>query len=256
MTTQGTDARGVKATETTLEIVEHLYEADGSRLYEIADALGLANSTVHQHLNTLTADGYVVKEDEQYYVGLEFLHVASYARTRKKPNRVSASVVKKAYEKTGEPMWFIVEENGRAYHVYQYPESRDSVIDTRPGKRVYLHANAAGKSILAHLDRERVHEIIDRWGMPPITENTITDEDELFATLDRVRERGYAYNREEHVLGYGGIAAPVNRQDGTVVGALATGAPMRHLEGELIEEVLPKQMLELVNEFELQIEFS
>jgi len=256
MATHDTGARRVKATDTTLEIVEHLYESEGSRLYEIANELELANSTVHQHLNTLVTDGYVVKEDEQYYVGLEFLHVASYARRRKKASRVSASVVKKGYEKTGEPMWFIVEENGRGYHVYQYPENRDSVIDTRPGKRIYLHANAAGKSILAHMDRAKVEDIIDHWGMPAITENTITDEEELYAALERVRERGYAYNREEHVLGYGGIAAPVTKHDGAVVGALATGAPMQHLEGELFEEKLPKQILELVNEFELQIEFS
>jgi DNA-binding IclR family transcriptional regulator len=256
MATHDTDVRRVQATDTTLEIIECLSGADGRRLHEIADELGLANSTVHQHLNTLVTDGYVVREDKQYYVGLEFLHVASYARRRRKANRVSASVVRKAYEKTGEPMWFIVEENGRGYHVYQYPQNRDSVIDTRPGKRIYLHANAAGKSILAHLDRERVDEIVDRWGMPAITENTITDRGELFAALERVRERGYAYNREEHVLGYGGIAAPVTRQDGTVVGALATGAPMQHLEGNPLEEDLPQQMLELVNEFELQIEFS
>jgi DNA-binding IclR family transcriptional regulator len=256
MPTHDTDARRVKATETTLEIVECLYQSDGRRLHEVADELELANSTVHQHLNTLIADGYVVKEDGQYYVGLEFLHVASYARRRRKANRVSASVVRKAYEKTGEPMWFITEENGRGYHVYQYPQNRDSVIDTRPGKRIYLHANAAGKSILAHLDRERVDEIIHRWGMPAITENTITDKEELFDALERVRERGYAHNHEEHVLGYGGIAAPVTKQDGTVVGALATGAPMQHLEGELMQEVLPEKILEVVNEFELQIEFS
>jgi DNA-binding IclR family transcriptional regulator len=256
MTAHDTTARKVKATGTTLEIIEHLYESDGSRLHEIADELGLANSTVHQHLNTLTTDGYVVKEGQRYHVGLEFLHVASYARRRKKANRVSATLVEKAYEKTGEPMWFIVEENGRCYHVYQYPQRRDSVIDTRPGKRIYLHANAAGKSILAHLDQERVDEIIDRWGMPAITENTITDRDELAATLDRVRERGYAYNKEEHVLGYGGVAAPVTKRDGTVVGALATGAPMQHLQGELMNDVLPEQMLELVNEFELQIKFA
>ncbi len=256
MATHDTDVRRVKATETTLEIIQYLYQSDGRRLHEIADELGLANSTVHQHLNTLITDGYVVKEDGQYYPGLEFLHVASYARRRKKANRVSTSVVRKAYEKTEKAMWFIVEENGRGYHVYQYPQNRDSVIDTRPGKRIYLHANAAGKAILAHLDQDRVDEIIDRWGMPAITESTITDREELFDALGRVRERGYAYNREEHVLGYGGVAAPVTRRDGTVVGALATGAPMQHLEGELMEQVLPEQMLELVNEFELQIEFS
>jgi len=248
--------RTVQATETSIAIVKHLRDAGGARLHEVADELGLANSTVHQHLETLRNDGFVVNEGETYHVGFEFLQVASYARNRTKANRVSRSIVRKTAEKTDEQAQFIVEENGRGYHVYTYPLDQGRTIDTRPGKRIYLHANAAGKSILAHLDDQRVHEILDRWGMPTITENTITHREELFDELERTLDRGYAFNREEHVLGYCGVAVPVTRQNGTVVGALAIGGPKHRYEGELMEEALPDQMLEMANEFELQLEFS
>jgi DNA-binding IclR family transcriptional regulator len=248
--------RTVKAVETSIEVIQYLRDSDGSRLHEVADELGLANSTVHQHLSTLVEDGFVVREGDTYHVGLEFLQVASYARNRTKANKVSRSIVRKTAEKTDEQAQFIVAENGRGYHVYTYPLDRGRAIDTRPGKQIYLHANAAGKSILAHLDEERVHEILDRWGMPPVTENTITDRDELFAELERTRERGYGYNREEHVLGYCGVAAPVTDQNDTVVGALAIGGAKHRFEGELMDERLPEQILEMANEFELQLKFS
>jgi len=249
-------ARKVKATQTSIEIVRYLRDADGARLNEIAAETGLADSTVHQHLCTLVETGFVAKEDGTYHVGLEFLQMASHARDRTVERRVSPSIVERTAEKTGEQAQFIVEENGRGYHVYTYPLDQRRMIDTRPGKRIYLHANSAGKAILAHLPDERVEAILDRWGMPAVTEHTLTDREELFAVLERVRERGYAYNREEHVLGYCGVAAPVIRQDETVIGALAMGGPKQRLEGELLDDVLPEQMLEMANEFELQIEFA
>lgn len=250
------EARTVKATETSLAIIDYLQETDGARLSEIAQKLGCANSTVYHHLTTLMNQGYVVREDETYHIGLEFLQVGGYARDRTTVNRLSQTFVESLAEKTGEQAQFIVEENGRGYHVYTAPGEHATPIDTRPGKRIYLHANSSGKSILAHYPTERVEAILDRWGLPTITEYTITDRDAFFDELERVREQGYAYNREEHVLGYCGAAAPVQTQDGAVLGALALGGPTKRLQNGRLEDELTQVLLEVVNEFELQVEFS
>jgi len=47
--------------------------------------------------------------------------------------------------------------------------------DSYIGHRVHLHNTALGQAILAHLPAERVEEIVDRYGLPASTENTITE---------------------------------------------------------------------------------
>ncbi|WP_254544696.1 IclR family transcriptional regulator [Halomarina pelagica] len=252
------DAHGqtVQATETSFTVVEYLKEQDGARLYEVADDLGLANSTAHKHLATLVDLGYVVREGNEYHLGLEFLHIGGLIRDRKKVNRLSMPVVRSLADRTGEQVQFIVEENGRGYHVYTSPGDQAVRVDTRIGKRIYLHANASGKAMMAYWDPERVDAVVDQWGLPAVTQHTITDRDELFEELEAVRERGYAYNLEEHIVGYRGVAAPVCSHDGEVLGALGVGGPTRRLKDDWLREDLPEMTLEAVNEFELKVEFA
>lgn len=248
--------RSVQAADRAFDIVEHLLEADGARLTEVAEAMGVANSTAHNYLCTLRDRGYVVREGDVYRVGLEFLRIGGHARDQRTVNRLSRSVVERLAEETDEHAQFIVEQNGRGYHVYVAPGSRAVRVDTRAGKRIYLHANAAGKAMLAHYDEARVDEILDRWGMPAVTENTITDRAEFEACLERVRDRGYAFNLEEHILGWQGIAAPVRRHDGDVLGALAIGGPTHRLQKADLQEEFAERILECVNELELEVEFA
>ncbi|WP_191906266.1 MULTISPECIES: IclR family transcriptional regulator [unclassified Haloarcula] len=255
MATGSSENRTVQATETAFDIVELLQEQDGAKLHEIATELDLADSTVYHHLNTLIGRRYVVREGDVYYPGLEFLQVGGRARERRRAYRLSESFVQSLAEETGEQVQFIVEENGYGYHVYTTTGEHATSIDTRPGKRIYLHANATGKAIMAFYERERVEEIIDSVGLPALTEHTITDREELFEELETVRERGYAYNWEEHVEGYCGVGVPV-RLEREVLGALALGGPVERVRNEQSRERLTQRVRETVNEMELELKFD
>lgn len=247
--------RTVRAVETAFDIVEFVQERDGARIYEIAEGLELANSTVYHHLNTLIKRRYVTKVGDVYQPGLEFLQVGGYARERTRVNRLSERLVNEVAQETGEQVQFIVEENGYGYHVYTAPGERATPIDTRPGKRIYLHANAAGKAIIAHYPDSRIEEIINAIGLPELTEYTITDPEELAKELDQVRQQGYAFNSEEHVKGYCGIAVPV-QTDEAVLGSLALGGPVERIQNRESEDSLAQKLREAANELELQLKFN
>lgn len=246
----------IQATETSLDIVEHLEAEDGASLSEIATEMDYAVSTVHNHLKTLENRGFVVHENGEYHLGLRFLRLGWYVRNRKPANRLAAKYTTRLADETGEQAHFIVEENGRGYHIQIASGERATPIDSHPGKRIYLHANAAGKAILAYYPRWRVEEILDRWGLPAVTEHTITDREAFLEELADVRDRGYAYNREEHVTGYCGIAAPVREEDGRVLGALAVGGPASRFTADRMKDALPAHLHDVVNEFELDLEFA
>ena len=249
------EMRTVQAVETAFDIVEFLQREDGAPLHEIAEGLGLAESTTYHHLNTLTERRYVIRTGDIYYPGLEFLQVGGKVRKRTRVNRISESFVEALAEETGEQMQFIVEENGFGYHVYTAVGERATSIDTRPGKRIYLHANGAGKTILAFSPDEKVESIIEDVGLPALTKHTITDQEDLFRELDQIQEQGYAYNLQEHVEGWGGVSVPVHGKKG-ILGSLAFGGPIERMENKKSREDLTQTLLEAANEFELELKFN
>jgi DNA-binding IclR family transcriptional regulator len=62
----------VRTVDRTLEILEIIRELDGAGVSEIADRVQVGKSAVHNHLNTLAQREYVVKEGDEYHIGLAF----------------------------------------------------------------------------------------------------------------------------------------------------------------------------------------
>lgn len=243
--------RPVKSTQTTFRILETIEERDGARLTELAEQLDLAKSTVHQQLSTLYDLGYVVKEDERYHLGLKFLTLGEHARSRKEVSRLAKPLVADLAEQTGERAQFMVEEHGRAYYVHTEQGEHAVQADRRVGKRRYLHSSAGGKAILAHMPDDAVSDVIDRWGLPPETEHTITDPKVLFTALEEIRERGYSFNEEESINGLHAVGVPLTYSDGTVFGSFSISGPAHRIKGEVFEETLPDLLLGTANELEL-----
>ncbi|MCO8256836.1 IclR family transcriptional regulator [Haladaptatus sp. AB618] len=249
-------SRTLKSGTTLFRVLESLRESDGASVTELADRLGLAKSTVHVHLSTLKAARYVVQEGDVYYVGLRFLGLSEYARTRKEAYRLAESLVVELAEETDERAQFIAEEHGKGIYLYRETGERAVRTDSGVGKEILLHSTAAGKAILALFPDERIHEIVDRWGLPARTSATITDKKRLWTEIETIRERGYAFNRGENIESLNAVGVPVKRSDGTVIGAFSVSAPAHRLEGERLETQVPELLLGVTNELELKIAYS
>jgi DNA-binding IclR family transcriptional regulator len=256
MTAVDTEGRTVKTTETAFTIIEGLEELDGARVTELADHLGLAASTVHSHLATLYEMGYVVKEGDRYLIGSRFLKLGETAKERKEAYELARPKVKALAEETEERCQFIVEEHGRGVYLHRETGSRAVWTDSGLGKRVFLHSTASGKSVLANLPEERVDAILDRWGLPAQTDNTITDRTELFEELDVIRERGYAVNKEESTDGLRAVGVPVMDGSGDLLGALSVSGPSHRMKGEWFEREIPDLLLGTANELKLNLKYS
>lgn len=246
---------GLAVVERTFRVVSALRELNGARVTELAEHTGLANSTVHRHLNTLYGMGYVVKEGDVYDVGLGFLDVGEYARNRKEAYGLARPKVEELAEETNERCQFMVEEHGRAVYVYVATGTNAVTTDARIGNRLYLHTTSVGKSILAHLPDRRVEGILDRWGLPAQTDRSITSREELYEELQRVREEGVAYNRGGNVEGLRSVGCPLLGPDGTVLGAVSISGPTHRMKGEKYDEQLPGLLLGAANEIELKLEY-
>jgi DNA-binding IclR family transcriptional regulator len=255
MTDEGTPGRRLKTLDTAADVVDTIQELGGADVPTVAARCGLARSTVHGYVTTLEDRGYLVREGTTYHVGLEFLAKGGHARTRKPEYEFVGEKVADLADRTGERVQFIVEENGRGYYVHTATGANAVHVDAAVGKKIHLHASSAGKAILSALPRDRVEEIVDRWGLPTYTDRTITTRDDLYAELDAVRDRGYAVSDEESIEGLRALGVPIC-VDETPLGAISLSGPVHRMKGEWFDREMPDLVLGVGNEIELDLKYQ
>lgn len=245
----------VEATGKSIEILESLKEDGPATLTDIATRLGYSKSTVHRHLATLQREGYVTEGEDGYRIGLLYLDFGIHARDENRLYRAAKEKVDDLADEVEENVWLMVEENGYGVFLYHATDEYPVRTFTREGYRGHLHAFAGGKAVLAHLDPERIDKIVDRRGLPARNDRTITDRDELLAELERVRERGVAFNRRELMRGINAVAAPILNEDDHPLGSISVAGPANRVKGEYLETELPELLLGVTNEIEVNLTY-
>lgn len=232
----------VQATETSFALIELLKEADDAGVTELARALDLSKSTVHDHLYTLRELGYVVREDGRYRLGLQFLDLGDHARNSQNLYHAAKGETDDLVEAVGERGQVMVEENGKGIYIYQVRTDRAVKTDSHIGTTVALHATAVGKSFLAHLPPAERTELLDAIDLRAQTAKTLTDRTALEEQLETIRERGYALNDEERIDGMRAVGAPILSDTGSVLGALSVSGPTTRMNGEWFHEEVPEMV--------------
>lgn len=245
----------VRTTEKTLALIEELRNRGPCGVTELTEGLEMGKSAVHNHLTTLQQHGYVLKEDDEYKLGLKFLEVGGYSRKSMEFYQVAEPEVKSLAAETGELANLLVEEQGMGVYLMRSKGEKAVDLDTYAGLRTYLHTTALGKAILAHLPEERVDEIIEQRGLERVTPQSVGTREELFDVLENVRERGYALDDGERLEGLRCIAAPVKRSSGEVMGSISISAPATRVSDEDFHGELPERVLSAANVIELNINY-
>jgi len=119
--------RSVKTATTVFGIIEYLLETGGATVAEIAESQGMARSTVHSHLATLSTLEYVVRKDGTYQLSLKFLKHGILVRDDLQLTEVAPPIIAELSAKTGEVSWILVEEHGKA--VYLARATGDQAIE-------------------------------------------------------------------------------------------------------------------------------
>ncbi|CDK39034.1 IclR family transcriptional regulator [Halorubrum sp. AJ67] len=255
MTDNDTDSSGrqIDAVENAFNIIESIQELEQCGVTELADQLDIPKSTAHIHLQTLRNLGYVVKEDGKYQLGLRFLELGGRVRHNRSIFQAARSEVDELARSTGEVGTIGYEENGQRVLVYR-TEPFEGVSDNAPtGEFTRMHWTAVGKALLSQRTDDEIRDIVDRFGLPRATENTITELDELLNEIDEIRTQGYSIENEERVQGVKSIAIPI-RDDANQAGnsAISISGPKHRFDDERIESELLSALRNAANVIELQ----
>jgi len=255
MPKKSADGRTVKSVENALAIVETLDHLEQAGISEIANELELAKSTVHKHLRTLQECEYVVRKEQDYRLSLRHLKYGKHVLSEVDIVEASQPVIDQIAEETGEAVWTAIEEHGRAVHVAKALGKRAVPSRGGVGERIDIHSSAIGKALLAGLSDDRIDQIIERHGLPAMTQNTITDRAALFEEIEEIRKINVAFNDSESLGGLRAVASPVEH-DGELKGAIALVATENRMQGDYYREELPDLIRGAANEIELRLAYS
>lgn len=250
------DPTAVEATGRSIEILQSLKDDGPATLTEIATRLEYSKSTVHRHLATLERNGYIAEGEDGYQIGLLYLDFGIHVRDENRLYQTAKAKVDDLADDVEENVWLMVEENGFGVFLYHATDEYPVRTFTREGYRGHLHAFAGGKAVLAHLGQDRIDEIVDRRGLPARNPQTITDRDELMAELERVRERGVAFNRKELMRGINAVAVPILDREDEPLGSISVAGPANRVKDDYLETELPELLLGVANEIEVNLTYQ
>jgi IclR family acetate operon transcriptional repressor len=208
----------VPAVDGMLDIVEHLAQCpEACGVTQLSRELGLTTNLVFRIMKRLAERGYVEMDAaSNYQLSTSFFTLGMKLYSRHGLRRQARPFLEALCKKCGETCQLQVPDGDRMLAVEVIAPDKDYFMQVVPGARVYYHANAFGKCVLAHLDESELNRII-ALGMPKLTPNTITNGEKLKQDLATVRETGLAHDRDEYILGGYCIGAPVFDFEGKVV---------------------------------------
>lgn len=250
-------ANPVGAVKNLAQILGVIKDKRGATLAEIESQTELSRSSIHNYVATLQEEEFLVKKNDTYYLSLYFLDFSTIARDRYEVLNAAREEIGELATETGEMVNLLVEEHGRGVHLYRQGGQKALQYAEYTGYRGYLHNSAAGKCILAYLDRDRVKEILQYHGVEQTAKNTITDHDKLYDELDEIREKNIAFDDEESLDGCRCVAAPVmNKSEQEVVGAVSVSGPKRRMKGDWYNEKLPERIRDATNVIEVKLSYN
>jgi DNA-binding IclR family transcriptional regulator len=199
---------------------------------ELSDRLDLAKGTVHGLLRTLHDHGLVEQDpdSDKYQLGPQLLQLSNRYLDLSELRARSLAWSELLSTRTGEAVRVGVPHGDGVlvvHHVFR-PDASLQILEV--GAMLPMHATALGKSVLAFLGESERADVLAA-GLPKLTGRTISTPAALGKELDSVREKGYAVEREEAVLGEVGVAAAIFGRLGAVVGGIGVVGPAERLNG-------------------------
>jgi DNA-binding IclR family transcriptional regulator len=218
---QGAKRGTIQSVDRAARILKAL--ASGPRrlgVSELADRLELSRPTVHGLLQTLQAHGFVEqdRDSDKYQLGAGLLQLGnSYLDLNELRGRSIVHAERLAARADAAVRVGVMHGSSVVvvHHVFR-PDATLQILEV--GAQLPVHASALGKAMLAHAEPGVVDDLTAE-PLPKLTSRTLAER-ALRDELEQVRERGFARERDEAVLGESSIAAAIFDHAGHPVGAI------------------------------------
>jgi DNA-binding IclR family transcriptional regulator len=242
-TRTGAESETVQAVVRALSILEVLSEVSTPiSVTELAKKVGLKLTTVHRLLTTLMSKGFVEQEEQtmRYKIGIKAFQVGNSALHSMDIRSIARPYLKELVEKINETTNLALLDGDEVVYIDQVESTNIVIVKmfARIGSRGAAYCTGSGKVMLSALPDDKLWKVIDNINFERFTENTITDKEQFYQEIKKIREQGYAIDNAERDEGVCCVAAPLRNHEGRTVAAISISGPNTRVNSQSLEGII------------------
>lgn len=239
-----------------LEVLDLLGQSDEPlHLKAIAQTLDYPESTVHRLLASLAAKGYVRQSyyNGRYHLGWKLVTLAQTLGSFGQLTKTLRPHLQDLLRQIDQTINLGALNDLAVIYLDSFSPPNRLAMYNPPGSLAPIHATAIGKVQLAFLPESELDALLPRLSFESYTPNTITSIPELRAELERIRECGYALDREEYFENTQCIATPIKDAQGKPIAGVSVTTLITDLPADW-EEQYASVMLAACERMEHQLD--
>jgi DNA-binding IclR family transcriptional regulator len=219
-----------------IHVIELLARRGPLGVRAIASALGLPLGSAHRILQDLASEAVVERTASgEWEMSYRLLEIVGVQLERVQLPRLVRPVLEQLASDSRETAFLAVPSRDEIVYLDKVQTDLQLQLHAELGTRRPMHCTGLGKAMLAFLPQAQREQFLAGSEFRPFTPHTITDPMLLRHELARIRDRGYAFDHEEIILGVHCIAVPLLNFAGQAVGAISIAGTSTKLEGERLD---------------------
>lgn len=212
------------------------------RFGELLSQSELPKATLYRFLQTLTNQRMLSYDPgrQTYSLGLRLVRLAHAAWTQSSLAPIARPMLDELSRDVGETVHLAQLDHAQVLYVDKRNAAEPVEMFSQAGKVGPAYCTGVGKAMMAFLPEKELGDVIAQQSFHRFTDHTFTSGVALRDELAKVRDKGYAFDREEHEPGIICIAAPVLTPDGRMLGALSVTGPTARTDLKQLESLAPR----------------
>jgi DNA-binding IclR family transcriptional regulator len=217
------------------------YSVDGLRMVDIADMLRLTRPTAHRIVQTLVAQGWLMRPtgERRYFLGHGLFELGLTAAPQFKLRDICQPSLDRIGRRTGHISFLTIRSGRDAISIARSKGRPIELIPLQIGVHRPLGIGAGSLALLSKLEDVEVEQIVLSNARRLRSFGDINTR-MLLESVKICRERGFASHDERLLSGVSGVAVTITDGGGEVLGAISISALQPRLSNEELYEIVSK----------------
>jgi len=211
-------------------------------LGRISELLGIPKSTAHGIVKTLEECRMLQRDpvSDNYRLGVVAFQLGYIVRSNIELSQHALPLMENLLDEIQQIIYLAVPHDGLVLYIEALYPPRRKVRYSVAGRTAYMHTTGLGKAMLSQMNEQEVDSVIERYGLPRFTDNTITGRDALLEELRLTRGRGYAIDMRESDPMIACVAVPFRTMSGQLGGAISVSGPYSVFTDQMIDDCVER----------------
>jgi len=202
---------------------------------ELCRKTALPKGTIHRLLGTLKNLGYIDQNpaNRKYRLTIKILKLGFPVADNIGISHLTP-YMKILSQKFNETVNLAVMDGDEILYIYSNGGDNTLKFDLKIGSHQPAYCAALGRILLAYLPDEEIDRFLQRIELKAYTPFTITDKNKLQKELKNIKKKGYAFIKDEYMLGVFCVAVPIKNYQGDICVGMSFSIPTARYEKDKV----------------------